>query len=286
MPIILGLLTALGWGTTDLLVRLAGRRVGVRRAMLLSQCIGLGSLSVWIAVRPTSLSALGTSNPAGWIATFGAAVLNLGATASFFHGLTIGRLAIVSPVTASYGAVTAVIAAAAGEAFSALSAIGVALTVVGVALTSSTRGGGEQHESPSGLRWALLSALCFGAGSWLMGGIAVPAFGNLVPIWLYYLTGVITLGLISRSVRGAQVRPGMGAWVLVGAMGLLGSASFVAFSTGLASGRVAIVTVLSSLSSAVTVLLARFVLSERLRRLQWAGVAVIVLGLMLINAGR
>jgi len=286
MPILLGLLTALGWGATDLLMRLAGRKVGVRRAMLLSQCIGLGTLSLWIAIRPASLSHLGGSGAAGWTAAFGATALTLGATASLFHGLTIGRLAIVSPVTASYGAVTAVLAAVAGEAFSAATAAGVVLTIAGVALASTARADNNTPGSPSGLRWALLSALCFGAGSWLLGRIAVPALGELVPIWVYYLTGVITLGLISQRAGRTPLRPGIGGWMLVLAMGSLGSASFVAFSTGLATGRVAIVTVLSSLSSAITVLLARFFLGERLRRLQWAGVAVIVLGLMLINAGR
>jgi len=49
---------------------------------------------------------------------------------------------------------------------------------------------------------------------------------------------------------------------------------------------VAVVTVLSSLSSAVTVLLARALLHERLLPRQWAGVVAIVVGLVLINAGR
>ena len=69
-------------------------------------------------------------------------------------------------------------------------------------------------------------------------------------------------------------------------IGLLGSASFIAFSVGLGTGQVAVVTVLSSLSTAVTVLLARVVIGERVLSRQWVGIGTIVLGLALIDAGR
>jgi drug/metabolite transporter (DMT)-like permease len=47
----------------------------------------------------------------------------------------------------------------------------------------------------------------------------------------------------------------------------------------------AVVSVLASLDILVTVLLARIVLAERLRRLQSAGVVLSVVGVVLISAG-
>ncbi len=60
---------------------------------------------------------------------------------------------------------------------------------------------------------------------------------------------------------------------------------FVAVSAGLATGQVAIVTVLSSLQSAIAVGLACALLGERLARHQWLGVAVIAAGLGLVRLG-
>ena len=67
-----------------------------------------------------------------------------------------------------------------------------------------------------------------------------------------------------------------------GAVAVLG---FVAVSAGLATGQVAIVTVLSSLQSAIAVSLACALLGEQLARHQWLGVAVIVAGLGLVRLG-
>jgi uncharacterized membrane protein len=67
-----------------------------------------------------------------------------------------------------------------------------------------------------------------------------------------------------------------------GAVAVLG---FVVVSMGLATGRVAIVTVLSSLQTAVTVGLACVFLRERLARHQWVGVSAIVVGLGLVRLG-
>lgn len=69
-----------------------------------------------------------------------------------------------------------------------------------------------------------------------------------------------------------------------GAVAVLG---FVAVSAGLATGQVAVVTVLGSLQSAIAVGLACALLGEQLARhqYQWLGVAVIVAGLALVRSG-
>ena len=70
---------------------------------------------------------------------------------------------------------------------------------------------------------------------------------------------------------------------MVFSTGSLALAGFAALTAGLATGELAIVTVLSSLQSAVTVGLACIVLRERLARHQWLGVAVVVTGLALVQ---
>jgi drug/metabolite transporter (DMT)-like permease len=286
MAIVLGLLAALGWGTTDLLARISGRRLGVLRAMFFGQCVGLLVLSGWLVFDPSARGALG-GGLAGWGAAVVAAGLNICAAAAFFRALTIGRLALVAPVAASYGAVTALLAFFAGETLSGVTMSGMALTVGGVALASSAPGRQRaEPAAPVGIGLALVAALGFGCGSWILGTFAVPALGQGLPIWLYFALSVATLKMVSVGWGRPLALPRGIAWLLVIANGALGSGAFLAFSVGLATGQVAIVTVLSSLSSAVTVLLACVLLKEPLLMRQWLGISGIVLGLMLTNGGR
>ncbi len=62
-----------------------------------------------------------------------------------------------------------------------------------------------------------------------------------------------------------------------------GVAGFVALTAGLATGRVAIVVALSSLTSAITVLLGRVVSDMRVAAYQWLAIAAIVTGLILVR---
>ena len=64
---------------------------------------------------------------------------------------------------------------------------------------------------------------------------------------------------------------------------LLDTLAFVAFNLGIGSAYTSIVTALASLFSAVTVLLAWAILRERLAPAQWAGVAVILAGVLLVS---
>jgi uncharacterized membrane protein len=72
---------------------------------------------------------------------------------------------------------------------------------------------------------------------------------------------------------------------MLAGIGLSGAAAYLAFCMGLQTGALALVAVLSSLSSGISVLLAGLFLHERLAAHQWASVAVIIAGLMLINHG-
>ncbi|HZS81315.1 MAG TPA: DMT family transporter [Stellaceae bacterium] len=292
MTLLLGLIAALCWGTTDLLARFSGRGLGAYRAMFFAQLPALAVMSVLLAAERDAVAAVLAGAPiAAWVAGLLAAPLVLAATLSLFRALTIGTIGIVSPVTASYGAVTALLSAAAGEKLAPLTAAGIAVTVVGVALASAParahpRGGSGRADPLRGVGWALLSAATYGFGLWLQGALAVPALGSLVPVWLYYVTGVIGMALLARPLRQSLAPPPLRFWGVVLGSGLLGVSAYLAFAAGLATGHVAVVTVLSSLSSGVTALLGRLVLGERLSRHQWLGVAAILLGIGLINGAR
>jgi drug/metabolite transporter (DMT)-like permease len=88
--------------------------------------------------------------------------------------------------------------------------------------------------------------------------------------------------LLSR--RSARLPDARTAWVLFG-VGVLDTLAFIASSAGAATDQVSIVTVLSSMFSAWTVLLAWIVLRERPHRLQWAGIALILCGVVLVSLG-
>jgi drug/metabolite transporter (DMT)-like permease len=67
------------------------------------------------------------------------------------------------------------------------------------------------------------------------------------------------------------------------ASGVLEVAGYAAFLLGVGSGNVAVPAVLSSLFAVVAGMLGFVLLGERLRRLQFAGVAVTVIGVVVLS---
>ncbi len=294
MAVVLGLVAAFSWGCTDVLARFAGRATGAYNALFFGQLPALVLVGVWLAVDATATSRIAEAPPLAWGAALLCAPIIQAATLSLFRGLMVGKVGVVAPVAASYGAVTTILSALSGEVLSGMTIVGIAASVGGVALAATPAQqvadtpGTSRANAPrgAGIFWALTASLCFGVGFWLQGTYAVPSLGVMLPIALYYVVGTVLMAALARPARQSLKPPPLGALPAVLGSGLLSAAGYIAFSIGLGTGEVAVVTVMSSLTSAVTALLGRVVLHERLARHQWAGVAAIIAGLVLINGSR
>jgi drug/metabolite transporter (DMT)-like permease len=74
-------------------------------------------------------------------------------------------------------------------------------------------------------------------------------------------------------------------WPGLVAIGLLDTAGNALFAASSSHGLLSVTSVLATLYPVVTVLLARFVLGERVQRTQDAGVVAVLVGVVLITAG-
>ena len=297
MGILFGLAAALGWGGADFLARNSARRIGSYPTFVLMQCVGLAALSVYLVVAKdphwAGLSAA-LAGPArrAWEWALVAGLLNIAATVSLYRAFAVGKFALVAPLSASYPALTILLALAAGERPEPLRALGIPLVLAGMILAvipgsnpvdlAMKPGAGRSLRTERGVGWALAAAAGFGVLFWLIGFHVAGVLGGALPVWLFRLMGVLALpSLLLPRARPALSLDGM--WGTLVVAGLLDTAAFVANNVGLAAEQISVVTVLSSLYGAVTVLLARIFLRERLSRRQWLGIGLILIGVALVS---
>lgn len=285
--VLFGLASALGYGVTDYIARIAGRAVGVWRSLFYGDLLAFIALSAWFLIVPESRRFTFAGHIIAWAASVASAVILLVSAAVLTRGLMTGNLTVVAPVAASYGAITAVLSAAAGEHLAAKAVIGLAVTVFGVCLVSIPPGVHKQfkeHMHSSGLGWALGAAAGYGIGFWLQGAFAVPVLGAFLPVWISYAIAILLVALLSRPLRISLAVPDRAGLPPVLAAGAFSVAAYVALTLGLATGHVAVVVVLSTLASAVTVLLARALSDAQVAKHQWLAIALIIVGLILIKS--
>jgi len=317
--IVLGLAAALCWGVADFCARWATRAAGTFRTLLAVQVVGVAGLLA--AGLPLNLFRLKDAPPDLVIAAVGINLVILAGGGLFYRGLAVGTLALVSPIAASFAAVTALLALAAGERVAPVELVGIALTLIGVIVASTmpnhAKDGHAELATPNtrltrrrrfapGLLEALGAMLLFGAGFWLLrfvtpalGGVTVALIGRLADLMV--LAALALLLLLARIVRSPVASPLDGPrpsvadvvpterrmspafWLFVVPVGLLDTAANVAYNLGITVALTSIVVVLASLFSAVTVLLAWIFLRERLAGWQWIGVIAILVGIALVN---
>jgi drug/metabolite transporter (DMT)-like permease len=274
----LGLGSGLFWGTGDFLGGLTSRRLPALAVTIWSQLAGGLALLAVVAASGQRPTAAGMA--------WGSLAGLCGGTALvlFYKGMAEGIISIVAPVSAC-GAVVPVVAALVRGEWPGLPAFaGIVAAVAGVVLLSRPAGGHRGGALPLRvLAMALGAAVGFGL-FFVLIDVASSVPGG-TPLWasvgvragsLAWLSG------IAAVTRRPPVWPGRRIGLVVLA-GVLDTTANVLFAYASTLGNLGVVGVLGSLYPVATVLLARFVLDERLSGRQAAGMALALGGVALLG---
>jgi drug/metabolite transporter (DMT)-like permease len=277
MSVPIALPAALAYGIADFAGGLASRRAPVLAVTAGVQVVGL------VALLPVVFVVGGTPSVPAFVLGALGGLAGAAGLLLYLRGLAVGPMGVVAPLSAVVGAgVPLLIGVALGERPSALTlfAIAAALVAILLATAGSTRG--------TGARTGPLLALGAGAGFALffVALDATPADSALWPLLAGRLTTAPVLAVLAAvAARRTLVPPATSPldaaggpasqqaarsmpWGLVVLSGVFDTAANALFLLATRAGDLGVSAVVVSLYPVVVVLLARFVLGERLTGLQ------------------
>jgi drug/metabolite transporter (DMT)-like permease len=275
----LGLTSSLCWGVSDFIGGLSARRLPLLFVMVSSQAVGLAVVIGVVSIRGTGAPALMRLLPA-----VGGGLAGIAALTSFYRALAIGTMSVVAPIAATGVSVPVVVGIARGDQPAASQLVGIVVAVIGVVLASREHGPGIEDRGASRASVALALLAAAGFGCYFVG---VQSSARADPMWALLASRVagVALLLAVAAVQGgiAVARPGR-LWPLA-VMGVLDVSATGLYAVATRHGLLSVVSVAASLYPLATVLLARVVLGERVRRVQELGIAAALAGVVLMAAG-
>ena len=273
LGIIYGLAAASSWGAGDFCGGLAARRTHVYSVVILSQTVGLGLLillALLLAEPVPALSDLLLAAVAGLAGTIGLAAL--------YGGLATGPMGVVAPIAAVVSVVLPLIFGLFLEGFPALpQLLGFALALFAVWLI--TRPGTGARIETRHLVLPLIAGIGFGVFLILIDHVSAAAV--LWPLAAARAASIPAL-LIALIIARQPAKPAASLIPLILLVGLLDTGGNAFYALAARAGRLDIAAVLGALYPAMTVVLAQFVLKERLSRREGLGLALALLAVVLI----
>ncbi|MBK9123710.1 MAG: EamA family transporter [Chloroflexi bacterium] len=292
--VIFGGASAIGWGLSYVTARTSVRQMGAIRSLLYTEFVSVIMLTLYLILVPS----LPTTPVSGDLAlavamAVAAALLSALAEVLYAKSTEYGKLSIVAPLSSTYAVVVVVLSVLNGTVLTLLQWVAVAITLFGVALTAVKRGSVDTTPASKatliGTALACGSALLWGASFWLTGVAVVTVLGSALPAWIgsFVMFGVLGLWIglaMKRQGRISLQLPARGEWGAVLATTVTANVAQIANNVGLMTANIALVSVIGSLASAVTVVIARLMLREHLTRIQWAGIFLILFGVAVLSA--
>jgi len=278
MGFILGVVAMLTLGVQSYIMAKSSRRLGPLRTSLWYQAISLGVLLL------LSLLLFRYGGMTWWtfLTLILAGIVSISGILAFMKGLQVGHVSLVVTVASAWGAVTAVLGVLLlGESMTLLQAAFVALIVMGTVLASFDAGtAAGKGGKAKGLGYAIIALFSWGAYYFLLSFLVKALNWFSVTLFITAIT-VLFLAVYGTATRKRMMtgRSGMG---LLLAMGVLNVIALFAYNLGVTLSYTAIVAPINAASPLVTIILAYALLKERLVPNQKIGVAMVLLGIVLL----
>jgi len=316
-----GMITALTLGVNNILTAVVTRRFGVLRSTMVTLTIAFGVMIGWaISIRvPFEV----TGSQLIFLGVLGMAAA--GSFVGTYMALRLGPVSVVSPITALAGAMTVVYSYWwLGEEIRRVQWMGIAIAVVGAVLAALVIERGAKIRlvtwgpvfamigvlvgavSNAGLRIPILTDGDPGYDSFHLPVLNIPLQNDLDPNLTvitqraYTVLYVVLLFVAVSWWRNRRPRSGGGplaleaadqarftwkkGWLLI-AVGLIDAVSFISFGYGLANAPAWLIGILSQSGRVIAVIGGVVFFRERLHRLQWLGVVLVGVGVVMSIAG-
>ncbi|MCY7413606.1 MAG: DMT family transporter [Salinibacterium sp.] len=277
LTVIIGTTSALIFGAADFLGGLAARRMS---AVITTAIAGLTGLIVFSLALPF----LGGSFSRGAV-LLGAASGVAGAVAIglLYACLAIGPMSILSPLTAVVSAIVPLTyGLIGGERLGPIGYVALAIALAAIVLVGFVPDKSAVRPSLKGVAMAIGSGIAIGVFLILID--ATPDDSGIVPLVvnratnstiMFALVGVLA---IIAWRRGSG--PAHGAWrsglALAVGCGVLDAIANAGLLLGVRLGELSVISVLTALYPAGTIILAAIVLKERIARLQYVGLVLAI----------
>lgn len=271
--IVLAAISALVWGAADFCGGKATQRSHSFTVTVMSQILGLPIIALGLLIIP------GTPRSADLLIGMVAGVAGLGGIILLYRGLSGGAMSVVAPITAVTSAIVPVISGLAfGERPSPLSLAGAVCAVTAIGLVSLGHSGSRSAVTPRIILVALAAGALFGtfftilrfadpaAGMWPMVGVRASS----IPIGLF---------LVWRARASLRLPSGTGGLTL--AAGLGDNGANMLYLLAVQQGQLSVTAPIAALYPTSTVLLALLVEKERLRPVQFGGLGLAAMALVL-----
>jgi uncharacterized membrane protein len=280
---LLALGAAVLYGSADFFGGLTALRANTIATVFWSQFVGLVLLALVLPFLPAA-----TVSSRDWTWGFVAGLSGGIGVALLYRALAVGTMAVVAPTTAVIAAMIPVLFAfVLGERLRLPTLVGVALALVAIALVSRPAPDRTNLEKtnprgfPPGFGLALLAGISVGIFFLSLARTSMTA--GMWPLIAARISSITLFGLIALFARRTLRMSGPAA-ATASAGGALDMAANALYMIAARIGPLSIVVTLASLYPASTVILARFVLGERLSAAQISGILCALVAVLIIVA--
>ncbi|MBI4150137.1 DMT family transporter [Candidatus Woesearchaeota archaeon] len=284
--ILFGLTTLVGYGISDALSAIPARAIGVRKLIFFRNLFIAAALLILVLLFAEWPSPL----PVPWL-LFAIAIALFGYVplATFYRGLQLGKVGIISPIAKSSLVITVLLAIIfLDEHMTFLQTIAFLFIFIGIILISikfSDFRASELFSLRHGVPYALLSCFFWGIGFFLFKFL-VNIFGPLITAFFIeggvFIAGAASL-FFSRERKRILQLPNARMLKYIITIAVATTIGTTSYMFGISKAPVSIVTALAFSNPFLTVLYGAFVFKERLRPLQYIAIVLIISGIVMMS---
>ena len=282
MAALLALASSLVWGSADFFGGMLTKRIPALIVVAVSQAAAVVVLAPWVLATHAWDAGWGFF-PWSFLWAFTGPI----GLAAFYYALAIGTMGVVSPISAMGILVPVTVGFARGERPNTLQVVAILVAIAGVILVGGpdvrTEDDAKREHGLKPIIFAVIAALGFGS-SYVFVSLGAETSLSMTLITQRAMSACVAAVLVAFTVGWRRLA---GRDVLrIGGVGAGDIAANALYGLSSTLGLLSVTAVFGSLFPVVTVFLARFLLHERLSRLQKLGVGLAMVGVVgLAGAG-